>query len=102
MLRPPNTDSSGTPFPRRFAEHVWRSHAADLEACRDAYGRLMARAEFGCFQGCGWVVDHLVLPEDGGDDTPDNLRPVHFQNSSANVDEPRHPELRSQDVERRI
>ncbi len=84
MKDAPGTRSDGRPFPPEVVEAVWR-RAEPVETFpgyrRDAFGLPMRQADYGNTEArCGWVIEHVTPPAEGGSDDPDNLRAVHWQN----------------------
>lgn len=91
MERKPSTTRHGEPFPRAIVEAVWAMAKPvvhyDDEVRRDAYGKLMARSEYGQESYFGWEIDHVRPVSLGGVDDLDNLQPLHWENNRAKGDD---------------
>ena len=54
---------------------------------RDACGALIMRDKYGKENPFGWEIDHIFPMAKGGDDNPENLRALHYQNNRSKRDD---------------
>ena len=88
MSKLPNTDSSGKPFDETIVEAVWNTAPISHEhppLRLDAFGALMWRGGYGNTNSrFGWEIGRKHALANGGNDAPENLQPLQWENNRRN------------------
>lgn len=92
MAREQNTNRFGRPWSDQIQQAVWNT-AQELPDCApeiwrmDKYGMMIKWSDFGNRNSkYGWEIDHVKPVISGGNDSLENLQPLHWKNNAEKGD----------------